>query len=140
MKTDRKKAIGRENNMQRSGSGLPELISQARKAKGLSTHQAAERAGINQSTLVRIESGTHATPTPAVLDGLARGLDLDLADLYALAGYTRPTSLPAFTPYLRSKFAGLPAEARAELEQSFRHIADKYGFDADGPAAGEDEH
>ena len=126
--------------MQKIDSTLPDTIKSARKAKGLSTHQAAALADINQSTLVRIESGVHATPTQAALDGLARVLDLDVADLYALAGYTRPSELPAFTPYLRSKFAGLPEAARSELEQSFRHIADKYGYDADGPSLGEDEH
>lgn len=126
--------------MQKDGRELAEVLSQARQAKGLSSRAVAAEVGINQSTLVRLESGEVATTKPSVLTELARVLDLDLADLYALTGYTRPTDLPAFTPYLRSKFAGLPEEARAELEQSFRHIADKYGYDADGPAAGEDEH
>ena len=131
---------GDKEVMQKRDSTLPELIRLARQARNLSTHQAAALADINQSTLVRIESGVHSTPTPAALDGLAQALDLDVADLYALAGYTRPSELPAFTPYLRSKFAGLPEEARSELEQSFRRIADKYGYDADGPQSGEDEH
>ena len=126
--------------MNSSNLKLPEIISRARKAKGLSTYKLAAEIGIVQSNVVRLESGHIATPSTTILDGLARVLDLDLADLYALAGYTRPSELPAFTPYLRSKFAGLPEEARSELEQSFRRIADKYGYDADGPQAGEDEH
>lgn len=119
---------------------LADVISQARKAKGFSTRHVATEIGIDQSNVVRLEGGNVATPNPTILAGLARVLDLDLADLYALAGYTRPSELPAFTPYLRSKFAGLPEEARRELEQSFSRIADKYGYNADGPAAGEDEH
>lgn len=126
--------------MQSSDRQLPEIISQARKAKGLSTRQLAAAIGIVQSNVIRLENGHIASPSTTILDGLARELDLDLADLYALAGYTRPSELPAFTPYLRSKFAGLPEEARAELEQSFRHIANKYGYDAEGPRPGEDEH
>lgn len=126
--------------MNSSNQQLPEIISRARKAKGLSTRDLAAEIGIVQSNVVRLESGHIVTPSTTILDGLARVLDLDLADLYALAGYTRPSELPAFTPYLRSKFAGLPEEARSELEQSFRRIADKYGYDADGPTAGEDEH
>jgi len=118
---------------------LAEVISSARKAKNLSTRAVAAEIGLDQSNIVRLENGAVTAPQPAVLAGLARVLDLDLADLYALAGYTQPSELPAFTPYLRSKFAGLPDEAKAELERSFQRIAKKYGYAPDGPSAGEDE-
>lgn len=126
--------------MKEANKTLAEVITEARRNKGFSTRQVAAEIGIDQSNLVRLEQGNVATPKPAVLDGLARVLDLELADLYALAGYTRPTELPAFTPYLRSKFADLPEGARAELEQSFQTIAQKYGYDAAGPRPGEDEN
>lgn len=119
---------------------LSGTIRSARIARGFSTYELGSRVGVNQSNVVRIESGHIAAPNPSLLSAIAEALDLDVADLYTLAGYTRPSQLPTFTPYLRSKFADMPAAARAELEQSFRHIADKYGFDADGPASGEDEH
>ena len=63
-----------------------------------------------------------------------------MADLYAAAGYPTPTELPSFTPYLRSKYGGLPPEARAELQETFQRLSEKYGYDGDGPADGEDEH
>jgi len=126
--------------MQSNDEQLAEVISSARKAKGLSTRAVAAEIGLDQSNIVRLENGAVTAPQPAVLAGLARVLDLDLADLYALAGYTKPSDLPAFTPYLRSKFADLPDEARDELERSFQRIAKKYGFDADGPTPGEDEN
>lgn len=129
-----------EKHMQSKRAELSEVVREARKAKGLSTREVAAEIGVVRSNVVRLEAGAIARPGPDFLEGLARVLDLNLADLYALAGYTRPSELPAFTPYLRSKFAGLPEEARSELEQSFRRIADKYGYDADGPQAGEDEH
>jgi len=119
---------------------LAEVISNARKAKGLSTRAVAAEIGLDQSNIVRLENGAVTAPQPAVLESLARVLDLDLADLYALAGYTKPSELPAFTPYLRSKFAGLPTEAHDELERSFRRIAKKYGYDANGPTPGQDEN
>lgn len=119
---------------------LAEAVAKARTAKGLSTRQLASEIGIDQSNIVRLEQGSVAEPKPAVLEGLARVLDLELADLYALAGYTKPSELPTFTPYLRSKFADLPDQARAELERSFQSIANKYGYDADGPAPGQDEN
>lgn len=119
---------------------LAEVISNARKAKGLSTRAVAAEIGLDQSNIVRLENGAVTAPQPVVLEGLARVLDLDLADLYALAGYTKPTELPAFTPYLRSKFADLPTEAHDELERSFKRIAKKYGYSADGPTPGQDEN
>ncbi|RYB91582.1 XRE family transcriptional regulator [Nocardioides glacieisoli] len=119
---------------------LAEVVARARTAKGLSTRQLASEIGIDQSNIVRLEQGSVAEPKPTVLEGLARVLDLELADLYALAGYTKPTELPAFTPYLRSKFTDLPPQARAELAQSFNAIATKYGYDAGGPAPGQDEN
>lgn len=126
--------------MKKSDQQLADTIAEARRAKGISTRTLAGEVGIDQSNIVRLERGSVATPNPAVLGRIAQVLNLDVADLYALAGYTRPSELPAFTPYLRSKFGGLPEAARAEIEQSFRRIADKYGYAADGPAAGEDEH
>lgn len=126
--------------MQSPASQLADVISQARKAKNLSTRAVAAEIGLDQSNIVRLEKGAVTAPQPAVLAGLARVLDLDLADLYALAGYTQPSDLPAFTPYLRSKFTGLPDEAKVELERSFQRIARKYGYAADGPSAGEDEN
>ncbi len=125
--------------MQSNDAQLADVISSARKAKGLSTRAVATEIGLDQSNIVRLENGAVISPQPAVLEGLARVLDLDLADLYALAGYTKPSQLPAFAPYLRSKFAGLPDEAHDELEKSFRRIAKKYGYDANGPEPGQDE-
>lgn len=126
--------------MNNTGGSLATVIADARNAKGMSTRQLAAEIGIDQSNIVRLEQGSVAEPKPTVLEGLARVLELDLVDLYALAGYTKPSELPAFTPYLRSKFADLPEQARSEMERSFRTIADKYGFDADGPKPGQDEN
>ena len=119
---------------------LADVVSTARKAKGLTTRDVAAQIGRDQSGIVRLENASVLAPQPTMLAGLARVLDLNLSDLYALAGLTEPTDLPAFTPYLRSKFAGLPDEAHDELERSFRRIAKKYGYNADGPKPGEDEN
>ncbi|MDQ6525561.1 helix-turn-helix transcriptional regulator [Nocardioides sp. LHD-245] len=111
----------------------------ARERKQLSVKELARRSGLVDSTIGRIERGDTAAPTPELLDALANALELDLADLYVAAGYARPTQLPTFAPYLRSKYANLPNEARAELEASFARIAAKHGYHADGPAPGQDE-
>jgi hypothetical protein len=86
-----------------------------------------------------LERGEIAKPTTETLDALATALEIDSASLYEAAGYQQPTALPTFTPYLRSKYSGLPPAARAELASSFAKIAQKYGYDPAGPAPGQDE-
>lgn len=114
------------------------IIKEARAAKGMSARDLSAQVGIAHSNVLRIEQGTLANPRPAVLEGIAAALDIELADLYAAAGYVQP-GLPSFAPYLRSKYSDLPALAQRELQQSFEAIADKYGYDARGPQPGQDE-
>jgi len=111
----------------------------ARKRLALSAKEVGDRAGLADSNVIRLEQGAIANPRPETLKSLADALDLDLSDLYATAGYVQPDGLPSFAPYLRSKYADLPAGARRELEASFRHIAAKHGYDPSGPRPGEDE-
>lgn len=120
-------------------TALGEYIRAAREAKSLSIRDVAEQASIGRSTLLDLEQGRVASPNPTSLSSLASVLDLQLEDLYATAGYTPPAALPAFTPYLRSKYGDLPTAAQAEIRESFDHIAKKYGYEADGPAPGQDE-
>ena len=119
---------------------LGELIRKSRTARDLSIRDLADEAEIGRSTLLDLEQGKVASPNPTTLQTLATVLKIDLADIYAAAGYSQPEGLPSFTPYLRSKYADLPDEARAELEKSFSHIAGKYGYDPAGPKPGEDEN
>lgn len=126
--------------MQEQSPNVGALIRSARTAQGISALELAQRTGIADTSIGRIERGDIAAPRPDLLKSLADALDLELADLYAAAGYVQPTGLPTFAPYLRSKYADLPDEARDELEASFARIATKHGYDPAGPAAGEDEH
>ena len=118
---------------------LGALLKQARERLGLSAREVADRSGMADSNVIRLEQGTIASPRPDTLKSLADVLHLDLADVYAAAGYVQPQGLPSFAPYLRSKYAGLPKAAQRELERTFSHIAKKYGYDAHGPTPGEDE-
>ncbi len=118
---------------------LIRLLTAAREQQGISARELAKRSGVAASNIVRLERGEIAKPTTETLDALAAALELNSATLYEAAGYQRPTALPTFTPYLRSKYSGLPPAARAELTASFAKIAEKYGYDPAGPAPGEDE-
>lgn len=118
---------------------LGEYLRDRRTELGLSTHQLAAQAEIDQATIVRLEQGAFVEPRPDTLRAVAEALGLSLADVFALADYVIPSDLPAFTPYLRSKYRDLPAPAVEELERSFQRIAKRHGYDPAGPVGGEDE-
>lgn len=118
---------------------LGKMLKKAREANGLSAREVAIRSGMADSNVLRLEQGGIANPRPETLKSLADTLQLDLSDLYAAAGYLQPQGLPSFAPYLRSKYADLPASAQREIEQSFARIAAKHGYDPNGPKPGEDE-
>ena len=124
----------------RQSRQLGTMLRTAREELGLSAREVAERSGMADSNVLRLEHGVIANPRPETLKSLADVLRLDLNDLYTTAGYVQPTGLPSFTPYLRSKYADLPASAKRELEASFERIVTKHGYDPNGPNAGEDEH
>ena len=109
-----------------------------REAKSLSARALAAAVGIDMAQIVRLEHGQVASPKADVLSRIAGTLELPLADVFGLAGYTTPAELPSFRPYMRAKYHRLPEDAVAELESLFAEIARKYG--TSGPRDGEDEH
>ncbi|MBX4170329.1 helix-turn-helix domain-containing protein [Rhodococcus sp. DMU2021] len=105
----------------------------------LTIKEVARRSGMTDSNVLRIERGDIPQPRPETLKSLADVLGLELSDLFNLAGYVQPKTLPSFSPYLRSKYADLPESAAREMEASFVRIAAKHGYDPHGPHDGEDE-
>lgn len=124
----------------KQAQNLGAMLKKSREALGLSAREVADRSGMADSNVLRLEQGAIANPRPETLKSLADVLDLDLSDLYAAAGYIQPQGLPSFAPYLRSKYSGLPASAQRELESTFAKIAAKHGYDPNGPKPGEDEN
>lgn len=118
---------------------LGRLLRARREELGLSSRQLAERAAMDDATIVRIEQGAFAAPRPDKLSRIAEALGLSLADVFALADYAVPDDLPSFQPYLRSKYRDMPREAVDDLSKAFERIVRKHGYDADGPRDGEDE-
>ncbi len=111
----------------------------AREALGLSTRQLSERSGVDQAAVVRLENGTFTTPSPDKLARVTEALGLNLADVYTLAGYTVPSDLPSFKPYLRTKYGTLPQDEIDKIEAYAARLARKHGISLNGPAPGEDE-
>jgi transcriptional regulator with XRE-family HTH domain len=118
---------------------LGEWLRERRHEAGLGTTELAKRTGINDATITRIEQGAIASPDPRKLRLISQELDLNLADVYAMAGYAAPKDLPSFQPYLRRKYRDLPDEAVEDLERAFERIIKKHGYEPNGPSDGEDE-
>jgi transcriptional regulator with XRE-family HTH domain len=115
------------------------MIKTAREAKGFSSRELGRRTGINDTSILRLEQGSFLIPSPEKLAKIADELELNLADLFALAGYAAPKQLPAWRPYLRAKYSDLPTQAVDELESFFGYLRGKYGASGEGPVGGEDE-
>lgn len=73
-------------------------------------------------TVVRLEQGRFASPSPAKLAHLAAALNLPLADVFAGAGYLVPDELPSFEAYLRARYPELSARTRNRLIRYFQDI------------------
>lgn len=109
---------------------LGDVLRGAREAIGLSIRRLAERAELHHANLARIELGEQR-PSPETLQRLATVLELDDADLLALAGYRLPERLPSFPAYLRAKYR-MPEEAATQLNEYFGYLAEKYDIETDG--------
>jgi len=107
---------------------LGDLLRMRREATGLSLTQMAKEFGISHTYLGRLERGEYAHPTPVILGRIARGLQVHLADLYALSGITLPTDLPDFGPYLRAKHPDWPKLVITELDDYCAFLKHKYSL------------
>jgi transcriptional regulator with XRE-family HTH domain len=101
---------------------LGALLSRRRQEAGLSKRQLAALTHMGNSTIVRLEQGQFAAPSPAKLSRLAMALHLPLADIFAMAGYFVPDELPSFEAYLLAKYPKLPARTRHQIVRHFEDI------------------
>jgi len=86
----------------------------ARLKAGLSTHQLAARAHINQSYLVKLETDQNDHPSAETLQRLADTLSLDAAKLLQFIGVKPANVLPSPRVYFRRKL-GVNAQQAAVL-------------------------
>jgi transcriptional regulator with XRE-family HTH domain len=123
------------------GAKLGEAVRLAREAKGMSRRGLAEAIGTTNSYINKLEAGWFQTISPANIQALAKALDMDAQDLFALAGYKVPEGLPTLIPYMRTKYGeDLPDAAIEELRNYFGYLRTKYGStDVARPMGDEDE-
>ena len=111
---------------------LGELVRQAREGRGWSLSRLAERVGVHRASINRIESGEFVQPAIDIVQRLAVALELDEADLLALAGYRIPERLPTLPAYLRAKYR-MPEEATRQLTSYFAFLTERYGIEQAEP-------
>jgi len=118
---------------------LGKKLRQARVTKDLTPYGLGKVSGVHRRTIEDLEAGVTRNPSPEILARLAEHLDLTLADVYSLVGYSVPKELPDFDGYMAAKFRGLPNDAIEEISGHLKYLQAKHGLDPTGPAPGEDE-
>jgi len=113
-------------NQPRNHNQLGSFVRAQRQAQGWSGQALAQRAGIDNGSLSRIENGEVTQPSPRMLLAIAQALEIDVADLYLQAGFAPGTELPSVEPYLRAKF-DLPDEAVRQIAEIVDMYNERYG-------------
>ena len=118
---------------------LGAFIRDHREASGLSARGLAAGAGVDVTTITRIESGSVLNPSMDRLRRIAAALEVPPHDLLQLADHLTAAELPPPRPYLRTKYPDLPPEAIDQADQYLTQLMREHGVVPDGPAPGEDE-
>jgi transcriptional regulator with XRE-family HTH domain len=109
-----------------------------REERRFSIRELARKAELDSGALTRLESNKTA-PAPRTLKALSAALDVPLADLFAMAGFTTPHDLPTMNTYFHARYGHLPEDVLASMNDYCERIISVHGFDPDGPVALEDE-
>lgn len=107
---------------------LGALIRQQREKALLSMREFAESVGISNPYLSQIERGLRA-PSDAVLDAIARRLNLTIEDLYARAGFVDPPimlegAVASDLPSAIDRASELTAAQRRAMSEIYRGFVD----------------
>lgn len=113
-------------------------LKQLREERKLSIRGLARKAELDSGALTRLESGKRA-PAPRTLKALSAALEVPLADLFTMAGFTTPHDLPTVSTYFHARYGHLPDDVLAAMNDYCERIISEHGFDPDGPVALEDE-
>lgn len=103
---------------------LGTYVKKARLAKGISIRGLASQTGVALRTIQKLEAGLIEQPRTGNLIQIGQVLEVPSADLFAIIGYSVPTDLPEFAPYLRAKYELSDKDVR-ELNSVFESLAAK---------------
>lgn len=118
---------------------LAKIIKDARNEKGYSASALARSAGLQPSTVTRLEAAQLHHPQPETLVSIARVLDLPVADLFVCLNWMPKDQLPRFTPYLHAKYGDLPQWVQERLGMEFTKVAKRYGYEPNQSRPSPDE-
>jgi transcriptional regulator with XRE-family HTH domain len=104
-------------------STLGEYLRAERERVDMSQRQLANRVGIHNSYLARLENGETANPAADLLQRIADVLEISSTDLLAFIGVKPPDGLPDLAPYLRAKYRMSDAAIR-EMAEHMRRLAE----------------
>ncbi len=68
-------------------TSIGRYIADIRNEKGISQRELAEKSGISNTEVSRLENGKRINPSPATLKAIANALEISYADLMKAAGY-----------------------------------------------------
>ncbi|HVB01978.1 MAG TPA: helix-turn-helix domain-containing protein [Acidimicrobiales bacterium] len=108
-------------NQERS-KRLGEFLRARREELGLSARHLARAVGVRDSTIMRLERGAYAAPAADKLARITEQLNLELADVFALAEYAVPSSLPALPHYVKLRYPSLEREAIDQLHELLQQL------------------
>jgi len=117
-------------NQERS-KRLGEFLRARREELGLSARHLARAVDVRDSTIMRLERGAYTAPAADKLARIAEHLKLELADVFALAEYAVPSSLPALPHYLRLRYPSLERQAIDELHEHLQQLLEALASNGD---------
>ena len=107
---------------------LGDLISLKRQELGLSARELSRRAGLNSTTINRIEKGEFTHPSPDALKTIAKAIEVPAETLYVLAGWLQPSD-PTLTQHLHAKYhEDIPDDMLKSVEIAIEQAARKHGI------------
>lgn len=109
---------------------LGTLLRKRRREMDLSFRDVAEASGVHHTTILRLEAGENLTPSADKLARVAQALELQVAEIYALAGFAAPDQLlPNPTLYLRTKYRNLSDRRLTAITKDVEAILKRHGID-----------
>lgn len=112
---------------------LIEMVHDRREELGLSKRKLGELTGLSHTFIAKLEAGQYESASAETLMTFAEALDIPPADLFSLAGYRLPQSLPSFGPYLRTRYGEvLSDEDQAVLSHMFEALRSEKDQAKDG--------
>lgn len=76
---------------------------------------------------------------PETVRALAFALNVSTGELFAAAGYMKPSELPNMSTYLRVCYGDLSDDTVVQVEAYIQRLMDERSLDPNGPANYEDE-